>query len=182
MRAPSAPVEEPCMPIKLSLSSTEPLSVAADLLILGVPEGAERKDGVLGELAKELGPSMARALKREEFTGKKDQAVELATAAKLKAHDVLLLGLGAGPLTDVDIRLLAARGARAALAKKASSIAIELPKGIAGGERAAAEGLVLGAYRFTKYLTGDRVPKVPLERATLVVHGKLTKEAKDAAT
>jgi len=27
------------MPIKFSLSSTEPLSVAADVLVLGVPEG-----------------------------------------------------------------------------------------------------------------------------------------------
>src|SRR6185369_9700793 len=129
------------MPIKLSLSSTEPLSVAADLLILGVPEGASMKDGVLGELAKELGPSMARLLKREEFTGKKDQALELVTAGKLKANEVLLLGLGGGKLTDVDVRLLAARGARAALSKKASSFAIELPKGIAGAERAGAEGI-----------------------------------------
>jgi leucyl aminopeptidase len=170
------------MPLKLSISSTEPLSVAADLLVLGIPEGASLKEGVLGELARELGPTMAKALKREDFTGKKDQSALLATGGKLKASDVLLLGLGGGTLTDVDVRLLAARGARYALSSKASSIALEIPQRIAGAERAAAEGIVLGAYRFTRYLTGDRVPKVELERATLILHGKVTKEAKDAVS
>jgi leucyl aminopeptidase len=40
--------------------------------------------------------------------------------------------------------------------------------------------VVLGAYRFTKYLTGDRVPKAQLERATLIVAGKVGKDVKDA--
>jgi leucyl aminopeptidase len=170
------------MSIKISPSSAEPLSVAADLLILGVPEGATMKDGALGELARELGPAMARPLKRQEFTGKKDQIVEITTYGKFKAADVLLVGLGSAPITDVDIRLLAARGARYALGAKVSSVAIEVPQGVKGGERAAAEGIVLGSYRFTKYLTGDRVPKATLDRAAIVVSGKITKEIKDAVT
>jgi leucyl aminopeptidase len=170
------------MPIKLSLSSTEPLSVAADLLILGIQEGASMKEGILGELGRELGAPMARLLKREEFTGKKDQLALLSTGGKLKSSDVLLVGLGGGTLTDVDVRLLAARGVRYALSVKASSIALEIPEGIAGAERAAAEGVVLGAYRFTRYFTGDRIPKVDIERATLIVHGKATKELKEAVS
>src|ERR1700744_3022484 len=54
---------------------------------------------------------------------------------------------------------------------------------MASAERTMTEGVVLGSYRFTKYLTGDRVPKAHLERVTLVlhgVHGKITKDAKAA--
>src|SRR4051812_34016733 len=138
------------MPIKISLSSTEPLSIAADLLVLGVPEGSAMKDGTLGELAKRLGPTMARILKREEFTGKKDQSVELPGDGEIKAHKVLLIGLGKEPPTEVEVRVLAAKAGRAALASKASSLTIEVPRvtsepagpgalGVCPGERAAAE-------------------------------------------
>jgi leucyl aminopeptidase len=172
------------MPIKLSLSSTEPLSIAADVLVLGVPEGSPMKEGPLGELAKALGPSMAKAVKREEFTGKKDQQLDLPLAGSdLKPSRVLLLGLGKPEaLTIPDLRVFAAKAARFALGAKATSLAIELPESHAGAEfvRAAAEGVVLGAYRFTKYLTGDRVPKTQLERATIATHGKVGKDQKDA--
>ena len=99
------------MSIKLSLTSTDPLGVAADVLILGVLEGASTKDGVLGELSRALGPAFAKALKREEFTGKKDQTLDVQTneAAGVKAGRVYLLGLGKrDALTDIDVRLLAA--------------------------------------------------------------------------
>jgi leucyl aminopeptidase len=167
------------MPIKFSLSSTEPLSVAADLLVLGVKEGAPHKDGPLGELAKALGPSFARLLKREDFTGKKDQTLEVSTGASdLKPAKVLLVGLGSAALSEPEVRVFAAKGTRFALGAKASSLAITVPDA-PGAERAVAEGVVLGAYRFTKYLTGDRIPKVQLERATLVAH-KVSKEGKEA--
>src|SRR5579871_1962787 len=172
------------MPIKFSLSSSEPLSIAVDVLVLGVPEGATFKEGTLGDLAKALGPSLAKAVKREEFTGKKDQTLELsAGGTDLKPARVLLVGVGnPSSLTEVDARLFAAKGARFALGAKATSIAIQvLHQSHAGaGERATAEGVVLGAYRFTKYLTGDRIPKARIERATLLVTGKITKDAKDA--
>jgi leucyl aminopeptidase len=174
------------MPIKFSLSSSEPLSVAADVLVLGVPEGSSFKEGALGELSKALGPSMGKALKREDFTGKKDQTLELSIhgTTEIKASKVLLVGLGnPGALTDADVRVIAAKSTRSSLAAKATSIALALPQGTSAQpgalERAAAEGVVLGAYRFTKYVTGDRVPKFTIERATLITTGKITKEAKD---
>jgi leucyl aminopeptidase len=178
------------MPIKLTLSSSEPLSVAADVLVLGVPEGSTFKEGTLGDLARALGPSLARALKREDFTGKKDQTLEVAAgtgSADVKPVKVLLVGLGdPKALADVDARVFAAKATRYALGAKASSLAIAVPP-VSGGsvgagvaERVTAEGVVLGAYRFTKYLTGDRVPKTQIERATLIVSGKISKEAKEA--
>ena len=172
------------MPIKLSLSSAEPLSIAADVLVLGVAEGSTMKEGPLGELAKALGPSMAKAVKREEFTGKKDQQLDLAVCGSdLKPGRVLLLGIGKPEaFAEADLRVFAAKGARFALGAKATSLAIELPPthADAASVRAAAEGVVLGAYRFTKYLTGDRAPKVQLERATIATQGKVGKDLKDA--
>jgi len=168
------------MPIKLSLSSTEPLSITADVLVIGVPEGASAKEGILGEMTKRLGPTVAKILKREDFTGKKDQTVEIPCTDEVKPARLLLLGLGQEPLGENEVRLLAAKAGRFAIGAKASSLALELPA-IRGAERAAAEGVVLGSYRFTKYMTGDRLPKVQLEKVTLLVAGKVSKEAKDAA-
>jgi leucyl aminopeptidase len=182
------------MPIKLSLSSNDPLSVSADVAVLGVREGDPMREGALGALSKALGPSMVKTLKREEFTGKKDQTADLSTNGVLKPARVLLIGLGKGDaLTDVDVRLLAAKGARFALSAKATSLVLEIPTpgpqaaatsgspAEAGAfERAAAEGIVLGAYRFTRYLTGDRLPKSALERVTLAVSGKVTKDGQRA--
>jgi leucyl aminopeptidase len=168
------------MPIKLSLSSTEPLSVAADVLVIGVPEGASAKEGLFGELTKRLGPAVAKILKREDFTGKKDQTVEIPCTDEVKPARLLLIGLGKELVGENEVRLLAAKAGRFAIGAKASSLALEVPA-VRGAERAAAEGVVLGSYRFTKYLTGDRLPKVQLEKVTLLVAGKVSKEAKDAA-
>src|SRR4051794_6603876 len=101
------------MPIKISLSSSDPLGVAADVVVIGVPEGVSPRAGVLSALGKALGPSVARAVKREEFTGKKDQTLELVTNGAIRPQRVVLFGLGnASQLTEADVRLLAARGAR----------------------------------------------------------------------
>jgi leucyl aminopeptidase len=169
------------MPLKLSLSSTDPLSVTADVAVIGVPEGASHREGVLGALAAALGPTFEKAVKRDEFTGKKDQVLDLPTSGAVKPDRVILIGLGkTSPLTTVEVRLLAAKGARLAQNGKATSLVLGFPPGIAGAERAAAEGVVLGAYRFTRYLTGDRLPKSSLERVTIVAEGKVGKQGRDA--
>ncbi len=164
------------MPIKLSLSTSDPFGIAADIVFVGIPEGTSEHEGHLAVLAKALGQTFSKAMKRDEFTGKKDQVLDLPSVGVLKADRVVLFGLGkTSPLTEVEVRLLAAKGARFALGAKAQSIVIVLPEGVKGGERAAAEGAVLGSYRFTKYLTGDRVPKVQLEHVTLAKLGKVGK-------
>ena len=175
------------MPIKITLTSSDTLTAAAEVAVIGVAEGASLRGGALGALAKALGASFQKTLKREEFTGKRDQQVDLSTGGRLKASRVLLVGMGQGPLTASDVRLLGAKGSRFATSVRATSLALELPGAAAGSgpaidgaERAAAEGIVLGAYRFTKYLTGDRVPKFTLERAAICTRGKVTREGKEA--
>ena len=53
----------------------------------------------------------------------------------------------------------------------AVSLALALPAGDGDFVRAAALGVGLGAYRFTRYFTGDRRPKKELDRVTLAPHG-----------
>jgi len=168
------------MSLKISLSASDPLSLAADVVVLAVEEGASTKRGSLATLVKALGPVVERTIKREEFTGKKEQTLELAGGDKAKAPRVILLGLGSGPLTDVHVRNMAAKLARLTQSSRASSVVFELPANVPGAERAAAEGFVLGAYRFTKYLTGDRLPKTSLTQVTLTSAKGAAKAAKDA--
>jgi leucyl aminopeptidase len=124
---------------------------------------------------------VARAVKREDFTGKKDQTLDLSTNDALPVGRVLLIGLGkTSPVSDVDVRLLAAKGARFALGAKAESLTIVVPDGVVQGVRAAAEGAVLGSYRFNLFQTGDRLPKVNLAQVSLVVADAVTKADRDA--
>jgi leucyl aminopeptidase len=167
------------MPAKLSITSSDPISFVSDLTVVGVPEGAKVEEGILAQLSHALGPVVAKNLKRDEFTGKKDQVADFQTNGAIRPARVVVMGLGKGPFADTDVRLLAAKAARLALGSRATSLALVLPD-VAGAERAAAEGAVLGAYRFTRYLTGDRIPKVELEKITLLASGKVTKAQKDA--
>src|SRR5262249_42953121 len=107
---------------------------------------------------------------KEEFTGKKDQSLSIPTLGKLSAGRILLLGLGEqGGFSHADARAFAAKAARAANGEKAKTLALVLPPGVDSKMRSIGEGLELGAYRFSKYLTGDRRPKASLESVTVGV-------------
>ncbi len=161
------------MTLHVSISSSSPTEIACDLLVIGVAEGEAP-----GALAEALGAPLARAAKREEFTGKKDQTLEFSPHGIIPAERVLFVGLGKTAVGDVEARLLAARAARTAQSGKVKSLALVLPA--SGHERVAAEGVVLGSYRFSKYLTGDRAPKVGLEKVELLVSAAPTKAQRDA--
>jgi leucyl aminopeptidase len=145
-----------------------------------VPEGASPDEGILARLKEALGEVVTKQIKRDDFTGKKDQSVDFVTNERVKPGRVLVLGMGKGPVSDADYRVLAAKGARFANGARAQSVAVHVPDGGDAALRAAAEGLVLGAYRFTRYMTGDRVPKVALERGTVLMSGRVNKAARDA--
>jgi leucyl aminopeptidase len=107
--------------------------------------------------------------------------VSLASLGRLKVDKVVVLGVGdRRSLGAPDVRVFAAKAARCAGAEKARSLALALPSGLEGELRAVAEGLELGAYHFTKYLTGDRKPKTELVTVTVGCAGKLKASAKAA--
>jgi leucyl aminopeptidase len=164
------------MPVKLQVSSAQLLETKADLIVFGVFEGDPANDASLASLHKELGVELAALLARDDFRGRKDQRALVSTLGRIPAHKVLLLGLGkADAYTEAGARVFAANAARTALGEKAASLAIQVPE-VSGAKAATwirpiSEGVVLGSYRFTRYFTGERRPKVELAKTTVHVAG-----------
>ncbi len=140
-----------------------------DILAVLVTEEALAKNATLDEVDQALDGALRKVLKDEEFSAKRDSTLTLQTLGRCPFRKVLVMGLGAEAKTGpVEIRAAAARAARAANTDKVTSLAITLPASDdIATLRAAAEGAALGAYRFTKYFTGDRKPKKSLERVLL---------------
>ena len=174
------------MPLKISVRSVLPSREIGDLMVVGVSAlgGTSKKkndrsplDGFDGPRA--LGGALGRLLKKEEFKGKKDQQVSMSTLGRVKADRLVVCGLGdVTKLGAGDIRTFAAKAARAANADKAKRLILGLPAGLEGRLREVAEGLEMGAYRFTKYMTGDRKPKAELAQVTICLVGEPPKDAK----
>ena len=162
-------------------------NTAVDLLAVLVTEEELAKDELLDELDGALDGGLRKAIKDEEFTAKRDSALAVQTLGRCPFRKVLVLGLGAtAKAGTVEVRAAAAKAARTANADKLTSLSVALRgKGEAGDIRAAAEGVGLGAYRFAKYLTGDRRPKKEIDRAVIAWRGskdhpKATAEQKAA--
>jgi leucyl aminopeptidase len=169
------------MPLEIQLRSAQLADLDADVLVIGVVHTgkAVSLSPTLKPLDAALGGALERLAAKEDFTGKRDQSIALATLGRLKAERLVVLGLGERRGLDAaQARIFAAKAARAANAEKAKTLAIALAPGLEQQLRAVGEGLELGAYRFTKYLTGDRAPKVALASVTVTAGAKLKPNAK----
>src|ERR1700722_1776511 len=171
------------MPLEIKLLSEPSHNVAADLLVVGVLQSGAKGglNPALKPLDGALGGALAKAVAKEEFTGKRDQALTLATLGRIPADKIVLHGLGERRAIDAPaVRTFAAKAARTANNEKATSLALSVPAGLEGELRAVAEGLELGAYRFTKYFTGERKPKANLTTVSVTFPTKLRPTAKAA--
>ena len=159
--------------------------MTADVLVVGVLQVAGKGGPLspsLRPLDAALGGVLSKMIAKEEFTGKRDQSLSLPTLGRLAADKLVLLGLGERRKVGAPaMRTFAAKAARAGNAERASSLAIVVPAGLEGEVRAVAEGLELGAYRFSKYFTGERKPKGEISRAVIVTPGRVNAKAKAAA-
>ncbi len=153
--------------MKVELTGAAPAEIEAGLLAVGVFEedAARAPGGVVRDLDRALDGHLARAAKEERFQGKPDQLLLLHTLGRLPAARVALLGLGprAGAREIAAagferLRMAAGKAARAAAKAGASRMAIAWPEELdpAGAAQAAAEGALLGAYRFERYKTKKR--------------------------
>jgi leucyl aminopeptidase len=160
-------LSRPPMALSIHTASGDPTAAAVDLLAVVVAEGPLDKQKLVADLDRALGGALIDAAKLADFAGKADQSFDMATVGKLKARRVLLLGSGAKRgIEEPRLRSAAATAARFANGTRAKTLALAfVPEPI--DLRVVAEGLVLGAYRFTKYLTGDRLPKSELKEARL---------------
>ena len=174
------------MPLDIQFRVAPPQELAADILVVGVPQ-AGAKSPAIPQLLKTVDQALEGALSRlaakEEFTGKRDQLLSLATLGRLPADKVVLLGLGERRAVGApELRAFAAKAARTANSEKCTSLALALPAGLEGELRAVAEGLELGAYRFTKYFSGDRKPKTELQKVAIGLAMRPKGNAKGAIT
>jgi leucyl aminopeptidase len=174
------------MPLDIELRAALPHELAADLLVVVVTQSGGKTFTLtppLRAIDGLLGGALARALAKDEFVGKRDQQLSMATLGRLPADRLVVMGGGdRRSLGSPEVRAIAAKAARAANADKASSLALALPPGFEGELRAVAEGLELGAYRFTKYFTGDRRPKAELAKVVLGLAAKPKGNPKQAVS
>jgi leucyl aminopeptidase len=171
--------------MKVTLSTDAPTKVRADLLAIGVRAGHLGKDRLFKQLDKTARGALAAAAKLEDFTGKPGETLRV-NARGLGAPMVLVVGLGEGPWKERDARTLAVRAAQ--VGSRYGTIALVLPDALLGdggidrarAVRLAAEGLLTGNYKFTRYLTGERLPKRRTETARLLVGKDLGNDLKSA--
>ena len=144
--------------VRIGVKKAAPEEVDADLLAVGLFSGEDPPEGLSG--------AAQPAVSNEDFTGKRGQTSLLYAGDDLAARRLLLVGLGdRSSFTSEKLRRTAATVARRARTLKARGVAFVLPapeeSDIRGAARAAAEGAVLGLYRFEKYKTknnGDEDP------------------------
>jgi leucyl aminopeptidase len=170
------------MPLDIQLRAAQPMDLAADVLVIGVLQLTGKSPTLppsLKPIDDALGGALSKLAAREEFTGKREQSLSVGTLGRLPADKVVLVGLGdRRSIGAGEVRTFAAKAARAGNAEKAKSLALSLPAGLEGHLRAVGEGLELGAYRFTKYFTGDRKPKTELSTVVVGAGAKLKPNAK----
>jgi leucyl aminopeptidase len=161
------------MTVSIQLSTQGPLAVPADVLVVAVSPGQLAKQEPVKSLDKALS-GLSKLISREEFKGEKDQQFELPTGGALPFSRVILLGTGQrGQLSNADLRTLSAKAARVANGCKAKSLTLAFSENVGADKlRYVTEGLVLGAYRFSKYYTGDRRPKAALGTVTVALGGR----------
>lgn len=168
--------------MKINVTSATPTAADEEVVAFGIWQASPKKgpsSQALEALDRALGGGLSALMKTAEFEGKPDQILSLPTLGKLPSRALVLLGLGPKRTpTDAELRAFAARAARAANAEHARTFAVVVPEGGESRLRPLAEGLELGAYRFSKYLTGDRAPKTTLDTAALLLLRKRPADAR----
>jgi leucyl aminopeptidase len=172
------------MPVDIQLSSESPTELVADVLVVGVLQSSAKAGtlpAALRAIDSALDGALAKLATKEEFSAKRDQVLSINSLGRLPADKVVVMGLGERRSVHApDVRTFAAKAARAANGEKAQTLAIVIPQGLEGELRAVAEGIELGAYRFTKYLTADRRPKAELKTARVLTSAKAGPKGKAA--
>ena len=74
---------------------------------------------------------------------------------------------------------MAAKAARRANGSACATLGVVAPEGFEGAERAIAEGVVLGGYRFEDFKTEDHRVKHPLEKVTVLTANKVNADLRD---
>jgi len=147
--------------IDLSITSAEPVDIDVDLLAIAVNESALEEGDLLEQIDARVGGVLRRAANDERFRAEPGQTL-VAHVRDARARRIALIGLGAGrDPSGQSLRVAAGAAARVGAGVGAARVALAWPPGAVSADDAraceiAAEGALLGSYRFDKYLTDLR--------------------------
>ncbi len=152
--------------MKISLSEGTWDKSTADIVALAVPSGKTKLNRALGRIEAVTGKGSIKPLASDErFTGKVAQTLKVAAAGKAKSRWLLLVGVG--DEKDAGKIAWSLGHSLASTARAQKTGAVELPVVDVETVRAAAQGLVAGAYRYTEYKS-DKEAAATLGSAVIV--------------
>ena len=156
--------------MEVDVSRRDSAAVEGDAVVIPLTK-SDAPPRALAALDEALGGLCARLWAAGDFTGKSGEVVSLPVSG-IAAKRLVLIGLGEEKLASREsLRAAGGRAAKVLLRAKAAKAALAVPTirrtPPEDAAQALAEGLVLGAYRFDKYKTGNDAPTA-LERVTLL--------------
>ena len=156
--------------MEIDVARKDLVAAAGDAVVIPLTK-SDAPPRALAELDAALGGLCARLYAAADFTGKSGEVVSLPVTG-IAAKRLVLIGLGEEKSASREsLRAAAGRAAKALARAKAVKASLVVPalRRVAGelAGQALAEGLVLGAYRFDKYKTGNDAPPA-LERVSLL--------------
>jgi leucyl aminopeptidase len=161
--------------MNIALSGSGPRDVKVDLLVLAVEDDAVAENPTIDSLDLALSGSLRRAIQDERFRGKPGQVLTLHAQDRLPSTRVALVGVGArGALKPSTLQSFAGRAARLAQSAGATTLALTPPAApgdLATHLQVLTEGLLLGGYRFDRYLSEEKRTPRTLATAFVLVNG-----------
>ena len=161
--------------MQVAFHASDPLSFDSPLLAVAVHEAASPSEGFLARVDRHLGGAVARVLYSGDIKGKeKDEMILYGKDSGPRR--VVLLGVGKAADFDAEqVRRFAAGGVRVAERLGLGGVAVWADGlGNSSGSvlgQAAAEGVVLAAWRFSEHKSPPEEPLVGVERADLFGEG-----------
>jgi leucyl aminopeptidase len=158
--------------LELVATAADPTDIEADLLVLAVGEADLERGELLQHVDARVGGVLRRAAAEERFRAKLAQTL-VAHVRDVRPQRIALVGLGGNPdNAGHALRVAAGCAARIAASVGAARVAFawSLPPASASDARAceiAAEGALLGSYRFDKYVTDERSRRAPTTTFTV---------------
>lgn len=142
--------------MEFSISKKAPETCACDMLALGVFKDSPRLEGTAAKIDAALGGMLSTVLAEERFEAKPTHGLILHSHGKLRAKRIIVVGLGEKSAFTLDhLRQAAATVVRRAADVHAKHLVFPpltiRPHTLQTLTQARIEGLLLGAYRFTRY-------------------------------
>ena len=168
--------------MNIQISVGAPADEKADLLAIGCAEDTLEDSHLLDAFDTTLTGYLRAAIKDERFKGKAGQTLVFPGHGRLAAGRLALLGLGKRAAVGLPaLRTFAGRAARLAQSVGARRLALLTPLGFLGPQpdltalvERLVEGVLLGGYRFDKYLSEDKRTPLSLTDVTLLLGSPAT--------